>query len=131
MATKAWATATSRLCSRASSATRACAAGCNAAGEPAVAFSSLSLRERAGVRVRRNDDSQTTAANNHARELAPFAPRHDGAEQKNWETLGGGELGGFKVRLQAPDPAKHTGLWCVSGTLDVGARWLEKRHTSQ
>src|SRR3546814_1452901 len=34
----------------------------------AVAFGPLSLRERAGVRVRRNDDSQTTAANNHARE---------------------------------------------------------------
>src|SRR3546814_8804213 len=40
----------------------------------AVAFGPLSLRERAGVRVRRNDDSQTTAANNHAREPTLLAP---------------------------------------------------------
>src|SRR3546814_6713416 len=40
----------------------------------AVAFGPLSLRERAGVRVRRNDARQTTAANNHAREPTHIAP---------------------------------------------------------
>src|SRR3546814_8107828 len=103
MATKAWATATSRLCSRASSATRSSAACCNAAGEPAVAFSSLSLRERAGVRVRRNDDSQTTAANNHARELAPFAPRHDRCGTKALATTAWRATGWFEVPAPAPE----------------------------
>src|SRR3546814_13399199 len=67
----------------------------------AVAFGPLSLRERAGVRVRRNDDSQTTAANNHAREPTRLAPPPVGSGL-------GGRFGAMTTVKPPPPPTQLT-----------------------
>src|SRR3546814_14069914 len=71
------------------------------------AFCSLSRRERAGVRVRRNDDSQTTAAIDHAPECTPFAQRHDRCRAEALAALARRAAVWPEVAAPAPDPTLH------------------------
>src|SRR3546814_18143621 len=81
----------------------------------------------AGGWVVRNDDSQTNAANNHARELAPFAPRHDRCGTKALATTAWRENGWFDVPAPAPDSAIHRRLVLCVGEVARGAGWTETR----
>src|SRR3546814_10561746 len=95
----------------------------------AHAFGSLSRRERAGVRVRRNDDSQTTAANDHAPECTPFAQRHDRCRAEALAALARRAAGWPEVPAPAPDPTLHRRLLLRSRETDRGTRRIAAQRT--
>src|SRR5690606_42022933 len=82
------------------------------------ALGSLSLREGAGVRVRRSDDSQATAANHHARSLALLAPSPPG------RGVGGGSGEVTTVKPPLPTTALETSRRLRRGMTDAERKVL-------